>query len=277
MTYDPHDTGPDDSDADLRTTLIEGTFNETNYVDTSADPTANGETRLNGPDLKVFSGGSVRNLTDVGVADLTQSDFDEFVYTVLDDFADNSLTNRDAPGTTASEFAAGEIGQYFRPEWETDSGSPSASSSALQLSAGDTTLQATKHGYPGTLPVFFESDIIFGSDPTSNSAALAFAINDDDITGFNYDDCYSVRINNDGSIDLRKEVGNSETNLITGSTFTLTDSHTVKVERAGKTWELFVDGTSQGTASDDAHKTTPYAGATNQTDASLDIDNWKVV
>lgn len=34
--------------------------------DTSADPTANGELTLNGSDVKVYSGGSVRNLSNVG-------------------------------------------------------------------------------------------------------------------------------------------------------------------------------------------------------------------
>jgi len=48
---------------------------------------------------------------------------------VLDDFADNKLTNRDGIGTVANEFDYGA--EIFRPEWtvDTDGGSPTADSS----------------------------------------------------------------------------------------------------------------------------------------------------
>jgi len=41
-------------------------------VDAASDPTANGEATLNGSDVKVHSGGSVRNLSNIGSGGLTQ-------------------------------------------------------------------------------------------------------------------------------------------------------------------------------------------------------------
>jgi hypothetical protein len=40
--------------------------------DAAADPSANGEIQRNGTDIKVYSGGSVRNLSDVGAASTTK-------------------------------------------------------------------------------------------------------------------------------------------------------------------------------------------------------------
>jgi len=44
-----------------------------NLTDTSTDPTTNGDARLNGSDVVIYSGGAVRNLSDLGQQSTTTS------------------------------------------------------------------------------------------------------------------------------------------------------------------------------------------------------------
>lgn len=59
MAYDPLDP---DADGTVESLPAE----EVSVEDTSQDPTANGEVRRNGADLKAYTGGGVKNLSNIG-------------------------------------------------------------------------------------------------------------------------------------------------------------------------------------------------------------------
>lgn len=271
MTYDPLDTGPDDADADRQMTV-----NRTTYADTSADPTSAGEVQLNATDIKAFSGGNLVSLSDIGTTILEQVDFGPTIYSVLDDFADNKLTGRDPPSTTASEFATGTITNNFRPEYKTVSGSPSASSSALQLAAGNSTVQMVSASI-GVMPRELEFTVQYGSNPTTSG--VKFGIADSASTTSNYfHSGYYMQLENNGDPELVEAASNgSLTELITSNQSDDTSEHTLRLTRNGDDWELFYDGSSMGTATDASHTNAWLIFAGNDTDAAVDIKELKVV
>lgn len=73
------------------------------FEDSTADPSANGELQRNGADLKAYSGGAVRNLSDVGAGALTDSGTDT---DGGDDYAlPNAADNIDLQGDGAIQNA----------------------------------------------------------------------------------------------------------------------------------------------------------------------------
>lgn len=186
----------------------------------------------------------------------------EFPSTYLaDDFRDNRLTGR---------VSESHPWKRIRPDWTTSSGSPSVDSGTLTFPAGDTTPQIVRTDtamYAGT----WEFDFQFNSDPTSASFNFYILFEG----GENY---LNFQVRNDGNIKLLKKEAGAFADVVTGTWGDDTSQHTAKITASYDSindtmdYELFVDGTSQGTGSDSFKPTNPTLRLVNSTNAQIDID-----
>ena len=82
----------------------------------------------------------------------------------------------------------------------------------------------------------------------------------DKFAAFNNNNNYNISFRNDGSVLLRRGTVGTTATLVDSSptTFSFDAWHTFKVTRNGGSFELFVDGVSQGTATDTTHVSSSY-------------------
>lgn len=186
---------------------------------------------------------------------------------------DDFLDNRAFGGRVSNSH-------YFRPEWSSVQGSPAAGTGLLNLPAGNVTPQEAAVLDMPNIPedVYFEFRVN-NSTPTTGSLRMSFCF-DFNTTG----EYYRVTHQPDGDAIFQEDVGAGNNNLISGTYTQDTNWHTVHVNRAGNgatdTWELFVDGSSQGTSVDTG---IPDRGSNgwriafqNQFDQDVDIRNVSV-
>lgn len=193
-----------------------------------------------------------------------------------DDWDDNSLTSR----TSASKDVFEQIGDggagdllkgVYRPRWETESGSPSATNNELQLSDGSTTVQAVST--PSAFTVGrWEWDHDYNTNPTSGGTRLYFIAQN---SGADPNDAYAIEVLHDTNLDLIKDSGGSESTLINGSRTDNTSTQNYDVTRDSYGgFELFNDGdVSQGTSTDTTHAESLYLVLRNSANARSDNDN----
>jgi hypothetical protein len=97
---------------------------------------------------------------------------------IFDDFAGDSLTGR--VGQSSLRFIDDHgcpNDAMTRPNWETESGSPTIGSGSLSFPAGDTTIQSI--GIPTSLAYAqFEVDVQLQTTPTDNAFAIDMIEND---------------------------------------------------------------------------------------------------
>lgn len=189
---------------------------------------------------------------------------------LYDDWNDNELIARDL--TVDLKSSLNRQYKMIRPVWGIESGSPVAQNNRLELPAGDTTQQrVTKHipHYEG----FWKFKGSFNTSPTTSQFVML--ISDED---FPNNGIY-LRLLYSGGFDLAKIDGGSPTNLISGSVADETVDHTYKVIRRILTdnsieYELFLDGASQGTATDSfmVDKTKLRFSLLNKADAQFNVE-----
>lgn len=165
--------------------------------------------------------------------------FQRYVY---DDWRDNALSRRD-PNVPPRSTPTMPY-RMFRPVWFKESGSPDAVNQRLELdtTSGTHAIRKFTRKEYGT----FETTMQFGTAPTSGNAAF----------GFNYSetngDFWRVALfPGAGEARFQKKQSGTASTLISGTISDFTAENTLKVTRdASDTWELFINGTSQGTATD---------------------------
>lgn len=187
-------------------------------------------------------------------------------YYLFDDWKDNLLTSRRWDDKMV--FPVSELDKY-RPDWTTESDSPSASGGVLVLPDGSTTAQqvSTASGFTvGT----WEKDFTIISATTAGACNLFFIWTDNSNT-------LRVSIESDDDYMLVKIDGGTTTILVSSTWDGDTTQHTTKVTRdANGNFELFYDGVSQGTATDTFLPSTRDLSFLNNADSEVDIDNLKV-
>lgn len=197
--------------------------------------------------------------------DYRGSPFDRFIQ-LADDWNDERLN---ADRVTTSQM-------QYRPQWSDESGSVEATDGILRIPAGDSTTQAVQTTpalgpHPNIISnLIFE--VKFLSDPTAGNFTLHFCRNQD---GFNE---WRVRFDADGNMNLQKTNSNTDTTVISGSYTNDQSWHEVEVTRNDSAgWELFEDGSSQGTATDSFTATRDYNLRWESTlDAEVHVDNLKL-
>ncbi|WP_276301104.1 hypothetical protein [Halorussus lipolyticus] len=190
-----------------------------------------------------------------------------------DDFEDGSL--RDRVGRRTGQYVSSdEPGRVYagveRPIWKTGDGSPSVSNGALEMPAADTTNQfvvATPYRFEvGTYEFTFQ----FSSTPSTGRVRFEFLTE----TAAKW---VQIIVDPDGTLRLERNDGTGKTTIISGSWNGDTNQHTAKATRdESGNYELFVDGTSQGTASDTYLPNAKRVRLINTSDATVSIDRVKI-
>lgn len=203
---------------------------------------------------------------------------------LLDDWADGNLTsNRDDYNTTAFQpsnstlVQQGASGSLSRPTWTIDQGSPFVNSQVLTVrtSSGTGDRARAPLSLASLDNVTWELEINgVGGLVYYNLVMTTTTYNSNGYT----QNGYFMNIEDTG-ISLYSSNGGSVTNMITGLT-TPSTPFVLRVERDGTgTWEVFFNGTSQGTATNTDHggaSYTSFAANSGQSDANIDVD-WYAV
>jgi len=203
---------------------------------------------------------------------------------LLDDFADGNLTSdRDSLNETrwqpdnSTLIEQGEGGDISRPDWTIDNGSPSVADNILEVDRGErlrTSLELDT--LDNTTWEFFVPD--WGDNFSGVSiAANTTTWRDGDN---NLQDGYYVRQDNsdgEGFSLLVDNGGSTDVLISTGSG--VSAPVLIRVERdSDGNWELFYDGESAGTETNNDHNSSEWCGAfaRDSGDESINLD-WLVV
>lgn len=190
---------------------------------------------------------------------------------IEDDWDDNALTNRSASQKDVFyQFSDGGTGDLlkgvYRPRWEIDQGSPSASNQQLEMPAGNTTapvLITPSNIFTGSWSV----DIRIVSSSTIDSVYLNYLLSD-------INNRYFYRADYDNRLRLQKIENSSVTTLIEVSWDGDTSNHRYKVTKNSyNTHEAFYDGASKGTVTDSFNPEAKYLRLASGIDSESEWDN----
>jgi len=159
----------------------------------------------------------------------------------------------------------------YRPEWEDRRGNVTATDGVMRLPEGDSGRQHVRNRDVWNVISEIVFDFRFESEPSTGSLQFAFHHTRLDR------DRWAVTVDNGGSYRLDKTDGGSDTNgVVSGSWPGDTRWHTARVTRGEDgSWELFLDGSSVGTASDGYLKSplTSRTSVVNDADSVALVDN----
>lgn len=196
-----------------------------------------------------------------------------------DDWGDDALTGRTNPNTGVfREQLSGGVGDLlkgiYRPAWQVESGSVSASNGELVIPAGDTTTQNATT--PSRMTVGAWSwDFYFASTPGSGGHTKSILCQDVNLTAFGgSNNCYHFAAVANGDYAFKRTDGGTNTSLISASWAADTATYTPKITRTEDgDFELFKNGTSQGTATDTTFDTSFYGMFGTDSDSQQHVDN----
>jgi hypothetical protein len=187
---------------------------------------------------------------------------------LFDDFADNGFNDR--AGSKTGQYPDPSLGPsknyrgYVRPRWRSAGGSPTVSNGELVLPPGDTTTQIAVAENIALETGTWEFDFQFSTTP-GFSHQFEFIREDGD----NY---YFIESQSGGGFELRKKEAGSFSTVIAGNWPVDSAAHTTKVTRDGSgNWELFFDGSSQGTTTDTFLPDGQRIRVTNQNTSELTV------
>ena len=190
-----------------------------------------------------------------------------------DDWGDNKLQDREDSGTTTHNGVEG----IYRPEWRIESGSPEAENERLEFDTNEAIDTEINVNLDETI-TWEWSGIDFGTFESDVSIGVGFIVWAEDqnwhldSSAPSPDDAYVVQIRHE-SDEVRLLSGDV---LISHSTRPA-ESISLKREPNGD-WELFVDGSSVGTANDTTLSDPQYIGfgGTDRGDCETFVDEVKV-
>ena len=203
---------------------------------------------------------------------------DSIVY-LHDDWGDNKLTDRDGSETTTYNGVEG----VYRPEWATISGlnTPTVQNERLEIDDGDGIETDLNLNLDETITWELSNIDVGNTGISSNHAnAILFSEQNEDFNSAEFPhNSYLVIIRGGGDDVVLQEVDGSGDNSVLARGGELTDSHDITVIREPNgDWELFVDGSSVGSATDASHTNPNHAmfTAESQRDIDVSIDEIKV-
>lgn len=197
---------------------------------------------------------------------------DSEVY-LYDDWGDHKLTDRDDSGTTTYNGVEG----VYRPEWAIDANSPTAENQKLQIDAGDRLYTDINLNHNETIRWKLNNVDVSNSGTGSLDYCQLFIVAGDvsSVNQERYREGYMVRITKDnGTFLYRVDGDDNRTELISGSSIS-TNANITVARDPNAIWELFINGSSQGQESDNAHTKDNYVGFTGRNDAEYSIDEIK--
>jgi len=174
-----------------------------------------------------------------------------------DDWGDDKLQNRNGSGTTTYNGVTG----IYRPKWTLDSGTPQATSQALSEVPNDFVSTDINLNFSTNI-TWTWTGIDTSNMPTGTTSQweLGCFASKSTRSSFVLDDSYGVQINRSGTnnyISLHRHGTNDAFgSTIIGGNFSAGTNVSITVTRSsGGTWELFVNGNSQGTTTDTTYTT----------------------
>jgi len=188
---------------------------------------------------------------------------------IIDDWDDNLLTGRPVALTVidGALFGKGEVLKAKRPEWTTESGSPSVSGGVLHLPAGDVTIQQVST--PSTLWIgTWKLDFNWTTAITSGGHHFRSVVGGTKtyiMPEWRSDDVYRIwqDVDNVAPVSTTHAIDTAE--------------HSLKVTRAsGGNWELFFDGVSDGTGTENTYTSCDELWIESNADYEGNWDNLKV-
>lgn len=202
-----------------------------------------------------------------------------------DDFGDNALSGRTNADSGAFHYQEvpnqpGDtlVGRY-RPEWTAENGSPGADNGSLALPAGDTTMQMVS-----LASTFVTGEWVFdqwfSTSPSTNATAWTLFSQSKTISRNRLIPGYFIALLNGSDFNFYKEdSSNTTTKLIDASRSSgETTQATFRTTRDNNgNWEIFEDGTSNGTATDTTYTSGKWTAIGNNSDAESRADNLQVI
>jgi len=189
-----------------------------------------------------------------------------------DDFGDNKLQNRDGSGTTTHNGVEG----VYRPEWTIENGSPTVSNEELSIVGGDRIYTGVNIDLSSVLTV--EATV----DASNTGSLLAdqinigiFAEQVTDVSFDQYHQAYYISILGQNTVQLRyRDASGANDSIIEGS-YADSDRAFSATRQPDGTFELFVEGVSQGTATDTQFENPQFAPITGRDNGQGSINQVK--
>lgn len=186
---------------------------------------------------------------------------------LVDDWGDSALTGRTNPVTGQYVSGAdGKLRSFYRPEWTTENGSPSASGGSLVLPDGSETRQSVERDTNFSVG---EWTFQFERQSAASEGLLLLYIARE--SGQNE---VRLDIEQGGAFELVEKDSDTVTTIISTTWPDDEQPHEVSVTRDSLgNWELFFDGTSQGTAASSFFPALPAKTRfDNRFDAEINCD-----
>jgi hypothetical protein len=221
-----------------------------NFIDPEKAATTVEWTSDAGPNNKVLANG-FSGLEFVDNSDHPTNNYNEsfFSFYLRDDWEDGEFDRQVGSlqsGTYLSD-AEGAIKTARYPcQWRIESGSPTVTAGELALPDGSSTVQRVATRNPPDMTVG-EWEFTVQAQSSPSSGRFRYRLFDAETTT----NIWQVVMNGSGEADLEKVDGGTFSDVINGTWPADTSRHVVSVTRdVGGDWELFVDGTRQGTVTD---------------------------
>ena len=205
---------------------------------------------------------------------------------IEDDWDDNALTNRTdstegyflhpSDGLLSGDFEAGDaLKGVYRPEWNTNSGSPTATNGELQMFDGSSTPQAVLTPSRFTTG-YWEVNFKYNSSPSNGlGSRMTLFAQTQNAANDSLQDSYALQLYR-GEIRLNRFDGGTENIIIqaVGAWGGGTTAYTEKAQRDSYgNFEIFIDGQSEGTVTDTTYTEGSYHALGNGEDSRMDYDN----
>lgn len=202
-----------------------------------------------------------------------------------DDFGDNSLGGDFGARNNAAPVLYTFNGEnaVFRPNWFLDSAksAPSAANQAVEVAQGEGMYRSINLDFSQLLD-WRINGIDMSATAFSAGVVLYASINTLINDGKAFENSYFIDIDTDtGTVALiRQDSTGNATTLISGSASgTGVDVRVTRFAGIDTTWELYIDGTSQGTATDDTYSTDAQTGinGSDSETGTITISEYKVL
>ena len=206
---------------------------------------------------------------------------DSEVY-LQDDWGDNRLTDREDSGTTTYNGVEG----VYRPEWglaNAFSNLPTVSNERLQLTDDDEGIVTEINLNLDETVTWQFTGIDVSNSGTSGGDTAHFGLwaeQQDSQTSGRLNESYSVSVRNGDTVRLEKmDADGNFDDFIIGSSISGSDNSVTVSRTPSGEWELFVDGSSDGTATDTEFLDPVFAyfsGREGDRDIDITLDEVKV-
>ena len=192
-----------------------------------------------------------------------------------DDWGDNKLQNRDGSGTTTYNGVEG----VYRPEWVIIDNEPTVENERVVVEVGGGIQTSINLNLDETITWEWVDIDPSNSGSSGSDWISTYCFSNNTIEVPETPESYYLRVRPDDAAEIQlREVdsGGSSTIIISGSGLD-GPSHDITVTRSSDgEWELFIDGVSEGTATETSHTNPNSTGFVSNDNGQVSFDEVKV-